>query len=156
MSEEPKSTALAVRTEHELEPHTIQQAMDLGLAVFKSGMFNKVATSPEAAAMMMLKARSLGQSAFWGLDNLQVVEGQLGINADAVLALVLQDPSCEYCEWTESTDERATLKGKRRGRPEVTFTYTIEDARKSLLLDRGETEEKKAKSNWNRYRPAML
>jgi hypothetical protein len=155
MSEE-KSSALALTSgAEEVEIHSIQQALDVGIMVFKSRMFKNV-ESPEAAAMMLLKARSLGQSGFWGLDNLHVVEGQLGIKADAVLALVLQDPSCEYLEFAETTDEKATLVGKRRGRPEFRYTYTIEDAKRALLLDRGETEEKRAKSNWNRYRKNML
>jgi hypothetical protein len=152
-----KSSALAVAERNfkmGLEPADIDSALKLCATIARTGMFG--VKTAEDALVRLMTGRALGLPAMLSLRKIRAIEGQPSLDADLVLALCLAHPMVEYFRLVETTDERATYTAKRRDNPPVTLTFTIEEARKALLLDRGDTPEAKAKNNWNRYRPQML
>jgi hypothetical protein len=137
-----------------LEPEGIKEALTLCATIARTGICG--IKSAEDALLRLMTGRALGLPAMVSLRKIKVFENQPWLDYDLVLALCLQHPMCEYFDMIESTKERATFVAKRKGRPPVTMTFTMDDARDAQLLDRGETQEKKDKNNWNRWKPDML
>ncbi len=67
-------------------------------------------------------------------------------------ALCERSKECEYfrCEHTDHL--KATYVAKKHGQPEQAITWTIEDAIRAKLVDRGG----KGESNWDKYPAQML
>lgn len=150
------STALAVRQDNDfklgLEPSTIEKAMELSVSVAKSKMFG--ITTPESALVRIMAGRNLGLPAMVSLQRLYDFDGKVGLYSDLIQALVQRHPMTEYFRLVETTDEKASYVAKRKGDPETPYTFTIEDARKAGLLDKG--GDNKGKSAWNAWTKDML
>lgn len=101
--------------------------------------------APDVFTVLMV-ARDLGLPATSGLFKVHVVEGKPTLAADLMVALGL---SQGHDIWlVESTTERATYAGKRRGSGrEQSITYTIEQAKTAGLT---------GKANWKNDPAAML
>lgn len=134
-----------------LEPANLNDGMRLAAVVAVSGMFG-VRTEGEALVRMGTGA-SLGLSVWHALRAIYTVEGRPSLAAALKMALCLSSPSCEYFRCVETTDERAVYVTKRKGNPEQRYAYTIEDARKAGLVDRGKDPKE---NNWHKYRAFML
>lgn len=108
---------------------------------------------PEDALARIMYGRNLGMTAMAAMSNVHIIEGKPGIEAATMRGICLQRPDvCEKFEIIASSPTSATVRGKRRGHEQVRdVTFTIEDATRAALLDRGATPEKQAKNNWNRY-----
>lgn len=137
-----------------LEPKSLAEAFSLAQVIAKTRICG--VESMEDAMVRILTGRSLGLSSMQSLRTIYVVEGRPSLDASAMHAICLRSPLCEYFDFIEGDETHATFKTKRRGRPERAFTYTIEDARRQGLLDKGSTDEKKEKNNWNRMPKQML
>ena len=85
--------------------------------------------------------------------NIYIVEGRPSLSASFMVGLCLNDARCEAFECIETTNEKATWRAKRRGQPEKTYTFTIDDAKRAGLVDRGRDP---SQNNWNKFAGAML
>jgi len=134
-----------------LEPRTLDAAYELAETLAKTKMC-KIA-SPEDALARILTGRELGLTAMQSIRGVYMVDGRPGLDASLMQGLCLQSALCEEFYCIEDTDTRVTYRVKRRGRPARNITWTIEDARRAQLLDRGEDP---SKNNWNKYPRQML
>ncbi len=76
----------------------------------------------------------VGLGALQSVQNIAVINGRPSMWGDALLALVRSSPLCEYVVETEDANGTAVCKVKRRGQPEQTRTFSIEDAKTAGLL----------------------
>lgn len=131
------------------EPTTFEQCIQLATIVAKSKMFG--VASPEDAFVRLATGMDLGLRAMTALNLIDAIPGPNGprpaLRAKLKVALCLSSPLCEYFECVESTDQKATYRAKRVGRPEKVFTYTIDEAKGA-----GYT----SKDNWKQNPRAML
>lgn len=103
----------------------------------KSGLVPKaLQENPEGIVLVGMRGAELGFSFGYSLENLDVIEGKAVPNAQARLTLLRLHG--HEARFTESSSERATIRVRRkeyRDDPDawVTFTYTIEDARRAEL-----------------------
>jgi hypothetical protein len=136
------------------EPDNIDQAEALAKTLFDSGLLPEGVKRPQAAFAIIVTGRELGLTAMQSLRGIHIIEGKPTLAADTMLALALQSENCEYFQCIETTSTVATYETKRRGAPAPTKTsFSIEDAKKAKLLDRGRDP---SMNNWNRYPAAML
>ena len=138
-----------VQQQSHLEPQNIPEALVLAGHAVKSRLFSG-ASSPEAALVILLTGRGLGMDAMSSLRAIHVIDGKPTLAADAMIGLCLRSKLCEHFETIESTPLTCTVEAKRVGRPARQLTFTIEDARRAKLLDKGE------KSGWAKFPAAML
>jgi hypothetical protein len=137
-----------------LEPSNVSDTYKLCASLAKTGICG--IKSPEDALIRIMMGRALGLPAMVAMQQVYEVEGRPSISAKLKVALCMRHPTCESFELVVSDAKKATYKGKRRGLPEKTFTFTIEEAESANLLGRGKDAEAQKKNNWNRYPAAML
>ncbi len=139
-----------------LEPGTAREAWDVAEMMASIG-YCGVTSAPEALGRIMT-GRGLGLSAMQSLRGVYTVHGRPGIDAALMHALCLQSPLCERFSFLpeESDDTKATFIAKRRGDDPVKHTFTIEDAERMGVVDRGKDDKAKTDNNWNKVRKAML
>lgn len=139
-----------------LEPQTLNDALALA-EMMASIRYCGVSSAPEALGRIMT-GRGLGLSAMQSMRGIYTVNGRPGIDAALMHALCLQSKFCEFFDFVsaESDDTKATYVAKRVGRPEVKLAFTIEDAIKMGVVDRGDDEKAKKDNNWSKARKAML
>lgn len=130
-------------------PGSFQEAMEMSKFLATSNLIpTAIRGKPADVMLIMMKGRELGLSVMQSLGEIYVVEGRPSASAKLKVGLCLQRPDvCEYFTMVESTDRKATFKTKRRGHPEVTLTYTIEQAQQAGLTNR---------ANWKNHPAAML
>lgn len=137
------TTALAVRAPAAslaaYEPRDVSEGYALAQYLSKSGMLGKDIKTPEQALTVMIAGRELGFTAMQSLRAIYIVEGRVTLSADAMVALVLRSPECEYLTMVESSAQKCVYKTKRRGQPEVVMSVDEEDAKKA---DWGATHKK--------------
>ncbi len=139
-----------------LEPATTGEAFSVAEMMASIGYCG--VTSPAEALGRIMTGRGLGLSAMQSLRGVYTVHGRPGIDAALMHALCLASPLCEKFSFVaeESDDTKATFIAKRRGDDAVKHTFTIEDAERMGVLDRGSDDKAKKDNNWNKVRKAML
>ncbi|MEQ8278344.1 MAG: hypothetical protein RMA76_38230 [Deltaproteobacteria bacterium] len=109
------------------EPGSLAELKELGREIVQSGIFPHIKT-PEQAVVVAMWGRSLGLSAVQAFEGLYTVNGRPAWYTWLLVSLVRQHPECEFFECVESTPTRAVWRSKRKGRPEIAKTFTIQDA----------------------------
>jgi len=139
-----------------LEPASQAQTFDLAELMVSANQFGLKNVAEGVAKIMF--GRNLGIPAMQALQSLHSIESKIGVAADMLQALCLKSPLCEYFEplFEECDANKATFRTKRVGRPEMKFTFTIEEAEAMGVLDRGKDEAAKKKNNWVANRKRML
>lgn len=101
---------------------------------------------PEAVMAALLTGRELGLGPMTALQRIHVIEGKAGLDAQGMRAQVL---AAGHDLWIdESTPERCTVSGQRRGSQHVqSVTWTIQEARTAGLAN---------KQVWKSYPRQML
>lgn len=114
------------------------------------------------ALLMMLVGKDRGLTPLQALSGgLHIIEGKVEIGAHAMVALVLKSGAAEYIKPVMAlcNDTQAVYRTRRRDWPPnefEDFVFTIDDAARMLLLDKGKTEWAKANNNWRRMPKTML
>jgi len=140
----PASAAVLYR------PEVLEQALALAEKLAKSNLVPKAAVGSAGAVLQLILAgHELGLSPMQAFRGLNVIDGKVGMGADMMVALVMRSPHCRYFRMVATTAELATYTTHRAPDPPVSYTFTIEDARRAGLLDRGKT------SNWSAWPAAM-
>lgn len=160
----PTTTRALARTDMamDLQPSTLEQVGSLGRWIVASKWFEHLDT-PEKAAVVILQGRELGLPAMVAITDISVIKGKPTLSAALQVALIRSHPACEYFELSDATPEAATWVSKRRGRPERSFTFSMDDARAMGLLkvttkknQDGTTWQSPAHPGWHSQPRVML
>lgn len=139
--------AALVEWERQLEPQDITQAKELSNWIFQSRLFSAYG-HPAGVLTTILAGREMGLPAMASLRALHIVEGKPTLAADFIRARVLQSGLVDYFRCSERTPEKATFVIKRKDEPEMSLSYTLDEARTAGLV--------KPKSGWERNAADML
>ncbi len=120
--------AAPVDWQRELEPRDMAQAKELAGAMFASRLFSAYG-HPAGIMATVLAGREIGMQAMTALRAFHIIDGKPTLSAGAIHAMVLRSGQAEYFRCTERTNERCTFVTKRKGEPEQSLTFTLEDAR---------------------------
>ncbi len=112
-------------------PRNIDELRTLGEIAHKSGICK--VSNPDAATILIATGLGLGMDPMQSLRSLHIVEGRVMIAADTMVALVMRSGTVESWAVTEKTEERCTIVAKRKGRPEITRSYSQEDVDRAGL-----------------------
>jgi hypothetical protein len=137
-----------------LEPSTLNDAYRLAEMIATTRICG--VESPEDALVRMMTGRSLGLSTMQSLRGVYVVKGRPSLDASLMQALCMKSPVCEYFECVSTDETQATYKTKRKGRPERVLQFTIEDAQRQGLVERGKDDDAKAANNYVKIPKEML
>jgi hypothetical protein len=143
---ESTGRSLAQRPGASIQPQNFAECVQCAEWFAAANMFN--VKTPAAALMILMTGLELGLSAAQSMRSIYVIEGRTSLSADLISGLsISRRDVCEYFRVVESNEQRAIYVTKRRGDPEVSYTYTIEMATAANLL---------GKANWKANRSAML
>lgn len=112
----------------------------------------------------ILTGRAIGLPAMASIQGIRLIENQRDnsftpcMYVKLKVGLLLSRPDViEYIRPDPSNDDKkATWRAKRRGQPEQEYTFTIEDAERAGLIDRGASEDAKRKNNYNKHPRPMI
>lgn len=117
----------------DLSPQTFDQALTFSQYLADSDLVPKdFKGKPGNCLIAMQWGSELGLKPLQSLQNLAVINGRPALWGDAVIALVMASPVCEYV--TEDDDgTTAYCRVKRKGAPEQVRSFSIGDAVKAGL-----------------------
>jgi hypothetical protein len=140
---ETESQELATREQTDLakpdprrrfEPQSLAQLMKYSNVIVQSGLCPKHIKTPADALLIIQQGAELGLTAMASLQNLIVVNGKVGMEAQMAIALCRTSPVCEYFRCVESTMKGATWVTKRADDDEErSYTFDEEKRRKAGL-----------------------
>lgn len=131
----------------QLEPTNLADVRTVAKWVHESKLFSAYG-SPQAVFTIIAAGRELGLSTMAALRAFHVVEGKPTMSAEFIRALILNSGKAEYFRCTERTPTKATFVTKRGGAPEMSLSYTIEEATAANLV--------KPNSGWTKHPADML
>ena len=127
------STALRPAGQFDLSPQTFEQALTFSQYLADSDLVPKdFKGKPGNCLIAMQWGSELGLKPLQSLQNLAVINGRPALWGDAVIALVLASPVCEYVV-EEDDGKTAICRVKRKGAPEQVRTFSMDDAAKAGL-----------------------
>ena len=128
------STAIATRQQFDLSPQTFEQALTFSNYLADSDMVPKDFKGKPGNCLVAIQwGMEIGLKPLQAMQNIAVINGRPSLWGDAVIALVRPTPLCEYI--IEEDDGRtATGKVKRRGEPEQSRSFSMDDAKAAGLL----------------------
>ena len=128
------STAIATRQQFDLSPQTFEQALTFSNYLADSDMVPKDFKGKPGNCLVAIQwGMEIGLKPLQAMQNIAVINGRPSLWGDAVIALVRSSPLCEYI--IEEDDGRtATCKVKRRGEPEQSRSFSMDDAKAAGLL----------------------
>jgi hypothetical protein len=128
-----------------IEPQSFAELKELAKLASGSRFFG--AETPEQCLMILMAGKDLGFSYTQSLRAFHVIKGKPTLSADGMIAACMgRRDVCEFFEVT-GDDKRATATTKRAGRPERSYTFTMEDAQRAGLL---------ANNQWKTHPQRML
>lgn len=138
-----KPFALAARP---LTPNDWQMIQSVAPAMAAARYFAGV-LKPDQAAAIMLKGFELGLPLAASFELIHVIEGKPSLSPRGAMAIVRASGLLES-ESIVETSGSCTVTMKRRGGPEYSLTWTLDDAQTADLI--------KPKSGWAKYPANML
>lgn len=127
-------SAAPVEWERQLEPRSYEQAKQMAADLFAARLFSGYGNAPAVLSTIII-GRQLGLEAGASLRGFSIIDGKHSMTADLIRSRVLSSPLCEYFRIVERSAEKATWVTKRKGDPEVSLTYTIEQGRQAWQKD---------------------
>lgn len=126
-------TAPEDRQQFDLSPRNFEQALTFSNYLSDSDLVPKDYKGKPANCLIAMQwGAEVGLKPLQAIQNIAVINGRPSMWGDAVLALVRASPLCESVVETES-DTQGTCTVKRRGEPEYTVVFTVDDAKKAGL-----------------------
>jgi hypothetical protein len=118
----------------DLSPQTFEQALTFSQYLADSDMVPKDFKGKPGNCLVAIQwGMEIGLKPLQAMQNIAVINGRPSLWGDSVIALARNSPVCEYI--IEEDDGRtATCKVKRRGEPEQSRTFSMEDAKIAGLL----------------------
>lgn len=122
---------------------------EIGNQALRSGMLPAEIKSPEAAAIIALKARELGMPVMVGFAHIHVIKGKPTLSAEMMQALARRNLPGLVINIVESTNDKASVEFIRPepGSKPFKITFTLEDAKKAEITNN---------PSWKKYPAAML
>lgn len=131
-----------------LAPQNIEEALKFADMMSKSNLVPKEFTGNAGNILVAIQwGMELGLQPMQAMQNIAVINGRPSLWGDSVIAIVKGSPVCEYVV-EETTETQSTCKVKRKGEPEQTRTFTIDDAKKANLWGK--------QGPWSQYPKRML
>lgn len=126
--------ALATTSGFDLSPRSLDEALKVADYLAESELVPKDFRGKPGNVLVAIQwGIELGLKPMQAMQNIAVINGRPALWGDALLALVLASPACEYIEeWEENGT--AYCKVKRRGKPEDIQSFGEEDAKKAGLI----------------------
>lgn len=124
--------------------HTIKE---LGIMAVKSGFLPTSIKTPEQAVIIMLKGRELGLAPMHAFSSIAVVDGKPTMSAELMLSLIFKNVPGAIVDYLVSDSEQCVIEAKRPNCKKAKFSFTVQDAERAKLLNKGP---------WITYRAAML
>ena len=120
-----------------LQPRTLKEANQFAGMLAKSGLLPEaLRNKPADVLVVLLTGHRYNLDPMQSINAINVIHGKPVMSADLIRALCMASPVCEYFDLIHSDANKATYEAKRVGRPAVTMSYTIEEARKAGLFER--------------------
>lgn len=116
---------------------TLDEKLKLAKSFAASGFTPSGVKTPDQVLFIIEMGEELGLKPVASLNNINVIQGNPTLGADAMLGLAYKTGQVESVDMNDITSERAVIKIKRKGQPEVVRQYTIGDARQAGLAGRG-------------------
>jgi hypothetical protein len=131
-----------------LFPQTLKDAEDLATTLCASQMVPKqYVNNPKNAVGAMAHGMPLGMNAMQAMQSVAMINGMPGLYGDGLLAVCRSCPAWEWMQ--EAIDgETAICTAKRRNEPEVTATFSVQDAKRAQLWGK--------QGPWTQYPTRML
>lgn len=121
----------------QLEPTNSGGAVKLAQYLADSRMFPSLVT-PEQVLAAILLGRAHGIGAVVACLNCTPIKGRMSMSSALIIGIVQRSDVCEYIEGVDGDAKSCTWVAKRKGRPERSHTFTIEEAHKAgYTLTRG-------------------
>lgn len=121
------------RAAFDLSPQTFDQALTFAGYLADSDMVPKDFKGKPGNCLVAIQwGMEIGLKPLQAMQNIAVINGRPSLWGDAVIALVRNSPLCEYVI-EEDDGQTATCRVKRRGEPEQTRTFSMEDAKRAGL-----------------------
>lgn len=131
-----------------LAPRTLTEAKDLAKSIHGSSLLPAALKRTEADVLVtVLTGQELGLLPMQSMRAIHVIEGKPTLSADAMAAIILASPVCDYFRVTVWTHERCVVEAKRKNDPTLTVEWTMKDAAAASLL---------GKDVWKKYPRSML
>lgn len=127
---------------------TMEQALKVADMLAKSTLVPKAYQGQPANVLVaMAYGESFGMQPLQAMQSVAVVNGMPGLYGDGLLAVCR---SCSAWEWMQETieGETAICTAKRKGEPEVTATFSVQDAKRAQLWGKA--------GPWTQYPTRML
>ncbi len=135
-------------TEITLVPRTLDEAKSLAKELAPAALLpGALKAKPADILAIVMTGQELGLAPMQSIRGIHLIEGRPSLSADAIAAICLRSPQCEYLRVVEFTDERVTMEAKRRNDPPVRVTFTMADAARAGLANR---------DNYKKYPRSML
>lgn len=119
-------------------PQNLNEAMTISKQLATSDLCPKsFGGKPENVLAAIMMGHELGFGVMQSLSNIAVVNGRASVWGEAVSALILNSGLCDYLLDSVTGDGKAlsvTIKTKRKGMPEYSYTYSWADAEKAGLV----------------------
>ena len=118
----------------DLSPQTFEQALTFSNYLADSDMVPKDFKGKPGNCLVAIQwGMEIGLKPLQAMQNIAVINGRPSLWGDSVIALARNSPVCEYI--IEEDDGRmATCKVKRRGEPEQSRTFSMDDAKIAGLV----------------------
>lgn len=149
MQTAPKKSPVAAN-ERGLQFSSMDDMWRFCVAVVNSGQIKDVST-PEVALIRLQAGLELGLSPIWSLTNIMVQGGRPSCWGDALLGIVLNQPTCEDVIETMAGSGDAMVarcEVKRTGRTPVVREFSVADAKRAGLWGKS--------GPWSQYPQRML
>ncbi len=141
--------ATPVEWERQLEPRSMAQAQWLAKELHSSRLFSAYGT-PAAVLSTILAGRELGLNVMAALRAFHIIDGKPVMQADFIRALVINSKLPKYFRCTERTAKSATFVTKRGDDPEMSLTYTFDEAREAWPKKASDWEKSFLASGWGK------
>jgi hypothetical protein len=126
--------ALAPRQQFDLSPQSFEQAITFSNYLAESDLVPKdFKGKPGNCLIAMQWGSELGLKPLQALQNLAIINGRPSLWGDAVIALVRGSALCESVIETDD-GHTATCTVKRRGEPQQSRTFSMDDAKAAGLV----------------------
>jgi hypothetical protein len=130
-----------------ITPASLAEAKDYASSIAQAATLGAMRGKPADILAALLAGQELGLAPMQSLRAFHVIDGKPSLSADALAALCVRSPLCDYL-LCEGDEVRATATTQRRGSPKpVSVTFSMADAQRAGLAGRG---------GWQKYPAAML
>jgi hypothetical protein len=148
MTTDTQAPALHAAKPFSLTPQSLDEAMAFAKLMAQASIIPKdYQGNPGNVLVAVQWGMELGLQPLQAMQNIAVINGRPSIYGDAMLALVRGSGLLEYIQ-EDVAESAATCTVKRKGEPEVTRTFTADDAKKASLWGK--------QGPWTQYPKRML